>query len=147
VGRGIAESIVKAGKVLQVERKNRIGLVLRRDWMLVVMVSPVLLYFLVFRYLPMYGLIIAFQKYSAARGFFRSRWVGTLWFEQFFNSIYFSRLLVNTLLISLLSVGIGFPIPIVFALMLNEVRSGRLKRVIQTTSYLPHFVRLSSWFP
>ena len=131
---------MKAGRVLQVEKKNRIGSALRRDWMLVLMVSPVLLYFLVFRYLPMYGLIIAFQKYSAARGFFHSRWVGTLWFEQFFNSIYFSRLLVNTLLISLLSVGIGFPIPIVFALMLNEVRSGKLKRVIQTTSYLPHFV-------
>jgi putative aldouronate transport system permease protein len=129
-----------AKSAIPAARKAGLVSLVRRDWMLLLMVAPVLLYFLVFRYLPMYGLVIAFQKYSTTRGILGSRWVGTLWFEQFFGSIYFSRLMINTLLISLLSVGIGFPIPIVFALMLNEVRQERLKRIIQTTSYLPHFI-------
>lgn len=98
------------------------------------------LYYVVYRYIPMYGVIIAFKKFSIARGVMRSDWVGLKWFLQFFRSYYFSRLVRNTFLISLYSLLFGFPVPIIFALMLNEVRQLGYKRMVQTISYLPHFI-------
>jgi putative aldouronate transport system permease protein len=90
----------------------------------------------------MYGVIIAFKDYTPGLGIMGSPWVGIRWFKDFFNSIYFFRLLRNTILISLYGIIWGFPIPIIFALLLNEVRDGIFKRSIQTVSYLPHFISL-----
>ena len=115
---------------------------LLRDKYLVLMALPAVVYFLVFHYYPMYGALIAFQDYSPGAGIWGSTWVGLKYFEQFFNGFYFQRLLSNTLLISLFSLAWGFPLPIIFALMLNEFREGLFKRTIQTVSYLPHFISL-----
>lgn len=99
-------------------------------------------YYFVFRYAPMGGLAIAFKNYRPARGLWGSKWVGFKWFGQFFSSYYFPRLLRNTLTINLLSLLIGATLPIVLALLLNEVRSNAYKRTVQTVTYMPHFVSL-----
>jgi putative aldouronate transport system permease protein len=113
---------------------------LRRDKFLLVLIAPVLLYYLVFQYLPMYGLVIAFKDFSSAKGILGSPWAGLKWFESFVNSIYFFRTFRNTVLISLYSILWGFPIPVIFAIFLNEVKGSRFKRFVQTASYLPHFI-------
>lgn len=113
---------------------------IRRDWELIVMILPVVIFFLVFAYYPMYGVVIAFKKFSVAKGIVNSPWVGMKYFIRFFESPYLYRLLRNTLLISLYNIVWGFPVPILFALMLDEIRSKGFKSVVQTVSYLPHFV-------
>ncbi|WP_445667388.1 ABC transporter permease [Paenibacillus sp. FSL H8-0034] len=104
------------------------------------MVLPVVLYFALFHYAPMYGAQIAFKNYVPAKGIFGSEWAGLDNFQQFFNSIYFWRVLKNTVLISLYELVLGFPAPIVLALMLNEVRLAFFKRAVQTVVYIPHFI-------
>ncbi len=113
-----------------------------RDKYLVLMALPAVAYFLVFHYYPMYGMLIAFQDYSPGKGIWGSVWVGFEHFRQFFGGYYFFRLLSNTVIISVLSLLWGFPLPIIFALMLNEFREGTFKRTVQTVSYLPHFISL-----
>ena len=103
---------------------------------------PGLVYFFIFQYLPMWGVIIAFEDFRPWQGPFASPWVGFAHFIEFFNSPYFGRLLRNTLLIGFLNLIFVFPAPIALAILLNEVRHQAFKRVIQTVSYLPHFV---SW--
>ena len=103
---------------------------------------PVTMYLLLFCYKPMYGAIIAFQKYRPALGILKSQWVGFENFENFFGDFYFARILRNTLLLSCYQLAWGFPLPILFALLLNELKSPRFKRFVQTTSYLPHFISL-----
>jgi putative aldouronate transport system permease protein len=120
----------------------RFGKALIRDRYLVIMVLPVILYFILFAYYPMYGVLIAFKDYSISKGILGSEWAGFQYFEQFFSSLYFNRLLKNTLLISVYSLLWGFPIPIIFALMLNEFKDSLFKRGIQTIAYLPHFISL-----
>ena len=115
---------------------------LRRDRQLVFMLIPVVIFFAVFSYYPLYGILIAFKDYSISRGILGSPWAGLRYFRQFFSSPYFGRLLRNTVLISVYSLLWGFPIPIVFALLLKEFKDGKFKRVIQTVSYLPHFISL-----
>ncbi len=88
----------------------------------------------------MYGIVVAFQNYTPAGGFLRSPWVGLYHFQSFFESPFFVRLLRNTVLINLYTLAFGFPVPIVFALLLNECRNQRFKKVIQTVSYFPNFV-------
>lgn len=110
-----------------------------------ILVLPGLLFFLVFHYLPMLGLVIAFKDYKGLggiSGLFNSPWVAFQHFSTLFDSSNFYRLLRNTLIISSLRLIWGFPAPIIFALMLNEIRSNKFKRVVQTTTYLPHFI---SW--
>lgn len=107
-----------------------------------VMLIPVLIYYIVFAYAPLTGLQIAFRDYRPGRGIWGSTWI---WFDnfiQFFNGPYFWRTLRNTLLISLYTILICFPAPILFALLLNEVRNKYFKKVVQTVSYLPHFISL-----
>lgn len=106
------------------------------------MIVPVLAFYIIFMYVPMYGAIIAFKDYSPAMGIAGSPWVGLKHFVNFWNGIYFTRLLRNTLLISLYGLIFGFTIPILFALLLNELRSEKYKRLIQTVSYFPHFISL-----
>jgi putative aldouronate transport system permease protein len=101
---------------------------------------PVIAYFLVFHYLPMFGLIIAFEDFNAVKGIFQSPWVGFANFIEFFKGPSFFTILRNTLVISLLGLGVGFPLSIVFALLLNEIQWTGFKRVVQTISYLPYFV-------
>lgn len=113
-----------------------------RDKYLLLMALPATLYFLIFSYYPMYGVVIAFKNFMPGQTIMGSPWVGLENFREFFNGYYFTRLLKNTLFISLYSLLWGFPLPIVFALMLNEFREGPFKRGIQTVSYLPHFVSL-----
>ncbi|OBZ09461.1 MULTISPECIES: sugar ABC transporter permease [Bacillales] len=106
------------------------------------MVLPALLLIIVFSYIPMYGVLMAFQDYSIFKGFFASEWVGLKHFDMFFNSPEFFKVMRNTVIISLLKFFIGFPAPIALALMLNEVKNMMFKRLVQTVSYLPHFM---SW--
>ena len=101
---------------------------------------PVVVYYIMFRYAPMYGIIIAFKNYNAFIGIADSPWVGFMYFQQFFNSIYFWRLIRNTFLISLYGLVFGFPAPIILALFFNELKNGIFKKVTQTISYLPHFI-------
>ena len=105
-----------------------------------IMAIPVVIYYLIFMYWPMYGAQIAFKQYSPGKGIVGSPWVGFSHFEKFFRSFYLVRLLRNTLLISLYSHLFSFPAPIILALLLNELRSNRFKRCVQTISYLPHFI-------
>ncbi|MDQ0877359.1 putative aldouronate transport system permease protein [Paenibacillus sp. V4I3] len=118
---------------------------LKKEWQrnkyLYIMLIPVLAYYLTFSYGPMYGLLMAFHKsYSPTKGILAGTWVGFDNFILFFKSFYFWRLLKNTLILSLYSILIGFPAPIILALLLNEIRSKFFKRTIQTVSYLPHFI-------
>ncbi|CAM4516189.1 putative aldouronate transport system permease protein [Paenibacillus endophyticus] len=113
-----------------------------KQWDIQLMVIPALLFIFVFSYIPMYGVLMAFQDYSIFKGFLNSPWVGFKHFEMFFNAPEFWTVMRNTLIISLLKLGIGFPAPILLALMLNEVHNRTFKRIVQTISYLPHFL---SW--
>ncbi|MDK8189959.1 ABC transporter permease subunit [Paenibacillus sp. UMB7766-LJ446] len=117
-----------------------------RDFMmnkyLYIMMIPVIGYYLIFHYGPMYGAIIAFKDYSPMKGIMGSDWVGLKHFEEFFNSYYFLRVLKNTLLISLYTLLFEFPAPIILALLINEVRKRTFKRVVQTITYMPYFISL-----
>lgn len=103
---------------------------------------PGILFFLIYKYLPMAGLIIAFQDFSPFRGYFESQWIGLEHFEKIFSSPEVARVIWNTLVLSFLQIVISFPVSIVLALMLNEVRNQVYKRTIQSIVYLPHFL---SW--
>lgn len=104
------------------------------------MLLPIVIFYLVFCYYPMYGAQIAFRDFSPKLGTVGSPWVGLKHFKEFFNSVYFGRLIRNTLGINLKNLVFGFPAPILLALMLNEVRSDKFKKTVQTVSYLPHFI-------
>lgn len=99
-----------------------------------------LIWYVIFRYIPLYGVQIAFRDYRPVRGFFGSEWVGLKHFERFFNSFYFERVVGNTLVINFVSLLVGFPIPILFALLLNEIQNVRYKKVLQNVTYIPHFL-------
>ena len=103
---------------------------------------PVAVYFILFHYKPIYGIVIAFKQFSPAKGINGSPWVGMQNFTRFFEDFYFGRLIRNTFVISLYSVIWGFPVPILFALLLNELSAVKFKKVVQTCSYLPHFISL-----
>ena len=107
-----------------------------------IMLIPIVLYYLIFCYWPMYGATIAFKEFKPVLGILDSPWVGMEYFEEFFHAYDFWKLIRNTLLISFYSLIFAFPAPILFAILLNEVRSERFKRSIQTITYLPHFVSL-----
>lgn len=114
----------------------------RRHKYLYLMIIPVILYYVVIHYIPMYGAIIAFKNYRIAEGFLGSPWVGLDHFINFFNSYYFWTLLKNTLLINVYMLIFSFPAPIIFALLINEIRVSVFKRAVQTITYLPHFISM-----
>lgn len=107
---------------------------------LYVLILPALVYLIVFNYLPMYGMQIAFKDYIAVRGIAGSVWVGLKHFETFFNAYYCERLITNTLVLNVLSLVFSFPMPIVLAVIINNIRSQRLKKFAQTAVYIPHFI-------
>ncbi len=111
-----------------------------RDYQLYLMLLPTLVFFIIFEYLPMYGIQLAFKKYSAMKGIWGSPWNGLDNFRRFFNSYAFWRVIKNTLGISIYQLFISFPLPIILALLLNQVRSKRFKKVVQTVTYAPHFI-------
>lgn len=112
-----------------------------RDKFLYVLALPGLLYFLIFKYVPMWGIVIAFQNYSPYQGMSGSPWVGLEHFQRFFSNPDFFTLFRNTLAINVLSLVLFFPLPILLSLMLNEVRHMFYKKIIQSIVYLPHFYR------
>ncbi|WP_218095368.1 ABC transporter permease subunit [Paenibacillus solanacearum] len=115
---------------------------IRRNKLLYAMLLPVLLYYAVFHYAPMYGAMIAFKDFSPRLGIWGSEWVGFEHFETFFTGAYFWRTIKNTILISLYELIFGFPAPIMLALLLNEVKNAAFKRTVQTVTYMPHFISL-----
>ncbi|MGG1516290.1 ABC transporter permease subunit [Paenibacillus oryzisoli] len=115
---------------------------LLRYWDLYLMVLPALIFLIVFKYVPMYGVVIAFKDYNVIQGVFHSKWVGLQYFRELFTFDEFPRVIRNTLLISLMKLIVGFPAPIALALLLNELRLEKFKRSVQTVTYLPHFI---SW--
>lgn len=114
----------------------------RKNYVLTLMFIPVIAYYLIFKYAPMYGIVLAFKDYSIRKGILGSPWVGFTVFEELFATHTFVRAFRNTVIISLLRWVFGFPMPILLALMLNELKNLRFKKTMQTISYLPHFL---SW--
>ncbi len=114
----------------------------RRNWMIYLLALPVIAYYVIFHYGPMYGLQIAFKDFMPAKGIWDSPWVGFKHFVSFFDGIYFWRLIRNTLLINIYELIFAFPAAIILALLLNEIRRMMFKRWVQTISYLPHFISI-----
>lgn len=132
-----------AKPILQKKRKKNILVNdISQNKQIYIMLLPVLAYFIIFCYIPMYGAQIAFKNFSPLKGIWGSQWVGFKHFTDFFSSIYFGRLMKNTLLINIYDVILGFPAPIILALMINEVRSRFFKNTMQTISYMPHFISM-----
>ncbi|SHE13346.1 sn-glycerol-3-phosphate transport system permease protein ugpA [Chlamydia abortus] len=114
----------------------------KRYRVLLLMMLPAVVYFTVFHYLPMYGVLLAFKEFKITQGILNSPWVGFEHFNKIMGDSYFYVVLKNTIIISLYKLIFGFPVPIMFALLLSEVSSLKFKKVVQTVSYLPHFI---SW--
>lgn len=121
-------------------QRERLTKAILNNRQLYLFLLPAFAYFLIFHYLPMYGVQIAFRNFNPARGITGSEWVGLKHILRFFESYHFWRLIRNTLSVSVYTLALGFPIPIVLALMLNEMQRQRYKRIIQTVIYAPHFI-------
>ncbi len=121
---------------------QKLGRDFKRNKMLYFILLPVIVYYIIFSYLPMYGVVIAFQNYKPRLGILGSQWVGFEYFIEFFKGMFFMRTFKNTLLLSVYNLIFGFPIPILFAILLNELKSMRFKKVLQTITYLPHFITM-----
>lgn len=121
---------------------RRLARDLHKNAAVYLLILPALAFYAIFCYWPIYGQIIAFKDFSPGLGIFGSPWVGFKHFETFFNSRYFGQLLTNTVMLNLYQLVFGFPAPIILALLLNEVNNIRFKRVVQTISYMPHFISL-----
>lgn len=123
------------GKMKANWRKKYIG----KGGLIAIVTLPIIWY-IVFYYVPIYGLQIAFKQYNPVKGITGSAWVGFKWFEQFFKSYYFESITVNTILLSLYTLIVGFPIPIILALIINEIKSTTLRKSVQNVTYIPHFL-------
>ena len=123
-----------AGATLSVRKS------LVKYWDLYLLVLPVLVWLIVFKYGPMYGTVIAFQNFSPSRGVLGSAWVGLAHFERFFRTYNFKDILWNTVSLSLYQLVLSFPIPIILALVLNEIQNKRYKKLVQTVTYAPYFL-------
>ena len=136
----------KSGEISEVMIREPLSMRIRKDWRknrgLYFMFIPVLVYYIIFHYGPMAGLLISFQNYKPIKGIFGSKWVGFKNYKDFFNSYYFWRVLRNTLKISVTNLIFSFPMPIILALMINELRTRYFKKAVQTITYLPHFVSI-----
>ncbi|WP_230406768.1 ABC transporter permease [Blautia liquoris] len=119
---------------------SRLAKNMRKNWILYVMILPPVIYYLVFAYAPMYGIQLAFKNYRVKSGIWGSPWVGLDHFKRFFKSYNFGLLIKNTIGISLYSLLVGFPIPIIFALMLNYIKNKYLQKSVQMVSYAPYFI-------
>ena len=127
----------------QFGRGKRLGRDLRRNYQLYLLILPAFALIILLNYVPMYGVQLAFKDYNASVGIWGSEWVGFKHFERFLSSYFSGQLIWNTFRISALTLLFGFPIPIIFALMLNELRSQKYKRIVQTVTYAPHFISVT----
>ena len=128
-----------------IEKTKRLGSVaadLRKNYLLYLISLPGILFYILFAYLPLYGILIAFKDYSPMDGIWGSQWVGLKHFIDFFSSVSFVRVVRNTLLLNFYLIVFGFPAPIILALLLNEVRHKFFKRTVQTITYMPHFISM-----
>ena len=112
---------------------------MKRNWWLYLFVLPTIVWYIIFHYVPMGGIVIAFKRYTGVQTIWESRWVGMKWFKSFFNSHYFVPIIRNTLTLSLYGLA-TFPLPIIFALIINEMKHKRVKQLVQTITYAPHFI-------
>lgn len=137
---------LQLGSKLEKENKKSKWQIIKKDFKInkyvYLMAIPMVVYFILFHYIPMYGIVIGFKDFSPRIGIWGSPWVGLKHFKEFFDSLYFSRTVRNTALLSLYSLLWGFPASIILALLLNEIRREKFKRCIQTITYLPHFISL-----
>ena len=122
------------------QKKINFMRILKRNWVCYLFILPMLIYVIIFNYIPMYGIQLAFKDYRVADGIWGSAWVGLKHFKTFFESYQFKDLLWNTLSLSLYSLIAGFPMPIIFALLLNYITNVKLKKVVQMVTYAPHFI-------
>lgn len=122
------------------QKKINFKQILKKNWVCYLFILPMLIYVIIFNYIPMYGIQLAFKDYRVADGIWRSAWVGLKHFKTFFESYQFKDLLWNTLSLSLYSLIAGFPMPIIFALLLNYITNVKLKKVVQMVTYAPHFI-------
>lgn len=132
-------------KDLQIGQRSflqRLGRDMQRNYSLYLLVIPVILFYALFHYKPLYGLIIAFKRFNPSLGILGSPWVGLANFKQFFGGFYFARVLRNTLIISFSSLIFSFPAAIILALLLNEIKSKLFAKTVQTITYMPHFISL-----
>ena len=124
------------------QRREKLARYLAQNWQLYLLLLSVVAYYIIFHYMPMLGIQIAFRNYSPRLGFWHSKWVGLAHLNRFFRSYYAMQVIQNTLLISVYSLIVGMPLPILLAIFMNEVRCKWFKRTVQTVTYLPHFL---SW--
>ena len=122
------------------QKKINFKQILKKNWVCYLFILPMLIYVIIFNYIPMYGIQLAFKDYRVADGIWGSAWVGLKHFKTFFESYQFKDLLWNTLSLSLYSLIAGFPMPIIFALLLNYITNVKLKKVVQMVTYAPHFI-------
>lgn len=121
-------------------KKPTVASTFKRDHQLWIMIFPAIAVILIFNYIPMYGIQLAFRDYDFSKGLTGGAWRGLFYFKQFINSYLFIDLMKNTFTISLASIVLGFPAPIILALILNQIRRKKAKQILQTTVYLPHFI-------
>lgn len=136
-------SEMKAVKLSKEEKRRLLKKNLHRDKYLMIMFFPVLLYYLIFSYLPMTGLVMAFQNFIPGKGIvgiYSGEWVGLKWFKQFFDSVFVWKLVRNTFLLSFYSLIFGFPIPILFAICITQIRNRIIQKGAQVITYLPYFI-------
>lgn len=122
------------------KKKINYAVYFKNNWQLYVLILPAIIYFIVFNYMPLYGIQIAFKDFKAVFGIAGSKWVGLKNFENFFHAYYFKRLLANTLLLNVYNLLWSFPVPIILAILLNQIKGPRIKRFIQTSIYVPYFI-------
>ena len=123
-------------------KKKNTGKILKSKWQLLAMFAVPLLWYVIFCYVPMYGIQLAFRDYNPRLGILGSPSVGLKWFRQFFSSYYWKDIIWNTFSISLYSIVIGFPIPIILAIIINELPGHKFKKVLQNITYIPHFISI-----
>lgn len=127
---------------MRVEKRRQTWKSIKKNYQLLIMLVPAVVFFLIFAYVPMYGVVLAFKDFKIMDGIMGSPWVGLKYFKKAFEDPYFLQTIRNTLIISVGKLILGFPMPIIFAILLNEMRGRRFKKFVQTVSYLPYFM---SW--
>ncbi|KKI88894.1 sugar ABC transporter permease [Bacillus sp. SA1-12] len=127
---------------MNVEKKETVLNTFKRDYQLWLMILPAIIIIFVFNYIPMYGIQLAFREFDFTKGLTGGEWVGLKYFQQFIESHMFTDLLKNTISISLATIIVGFPAPIILALLINQIKWKRGKKILQTTVYLPHFISI-----
>lgn len=130
----------KGTKIKQINPKKTCWQKMLHSWQLYVLLLPTVVYLLIFNYLPMAGIQIAFKDYKMSKGIWDSAWVGMKHFNYFFNSVQFENLMVNTIKLSVYALLLGFPLPIILALLLNESKNLKLKKAVQSLTYAPYFI-------